>query len=84
MNVFCKSDEDHYIFLYKQVIDFTGMSYVEVKKLPCDEFMLLYKHSIIDKLSKSQEGIKKLNEAAAFENTEPDVDKLRKFFGKGV
>lgn len=57
---------------------------MEVKKLPCDEFMLLYKHSIIDKLSKSQEGIKKLNEAAAFENTEPDVDKLRKFFGKGV
>lgn len=58
------------------------MPYTEVKKLPCDEFMLLYKHSIIDRLSKTQEGIKLLNEAAAFENTEPDVGKLRKLFGR--
>ncbi|WP_171903826.1 hypothetical protein [Cellulosilyticum sp. I15G10I2] len=58
------------------------MNYAEVKNLVCDEFMLLYKHSIVNNLMKTEEGMKLLKRATG--KKEPDMERLKQIFGKGV
>lgn len=42
--------------MFNKVSEYTRSSLVEVKELPCDEFMLYFRCAIIDDLIKSEEG----------------------------
>lgn len=63
--------------MYRTVIKFSGLSYLDVQNLPCDEFLLLYKNSIIEKMLSTEEGREKLRRIKRLTTKECDLKGLR-------
>lgn len=58
------------------------MSYLEVKALPFDEFIMLKRLAQIEGHTKSEQGMEILKDNIRYMCTSPDVDKLREKYGK--
>ena len=65
------------MFMYRTVSKFTGLSYLDVQDLPCDEFLLLYKNSIIEQMLSTEEGREKLRRIKRLTETKCDLAGLR-------
>lgn len=63
----------------KDVIDYSGMDYYRVLKLPLDVFMLMRKNKFINDCMQTEEGQKYLKDCERLKQTEPDYDAVRKF-----
>ncbi len=63
--------------MYRTVIKFSGLSYVEAGNLPCDEFLLLYKNSIIEQVLSTEEGRERLKRIKRLTETKCDLMGLR-------
>lgn len=61
---------------------FLNMGYEAVKDMPFDEFEVLKRLKQIHDYSKTKEGIEILKDNIRYTCTSPDVDKLRKKYGK--
>lgn len=66
----------------RKVAKFLNASYEYVENMPCDEFIMAMYLSEIESLCKSEEGIEVLKNNIRYIQTEPEVDKLRKKYGK--
>ncbi|MBC8581059.1 hypothetical protein [Zhenhengia yiwuensis] len=65
-----------------KIAQFTNMSYLEVKALPFDEFIMLKRLAQIEGHTKSEQGMEILKDNIRYMCTSPDVDKLREKYGK--
>lgn len=65
-----------------KIAQFTNMSYLEVKALPFDEFIMLKRLAQIEGYTKSEQGMEILKDNIRYMCTSPDVDKLREKYGK--
>ena len=65
------------MFMYRAVSKFTRLSYLEVQDLPCDEFLLSYKNSIIEQMLSTEEGREKLRRIKRLTTKECDLKGLR-------
>nr|DAT81702.1 MAG TPA: hypothetical protein [Caudoviricetes sp.] len=75
--------EDHReIWEKRKVAKFLNSSYEYVENMPYDEFLLCRYLLEIDSLCKSEEGLEVLKNNIRYSQTEPEVDKLRKKYGK--
>lgn len=63
--------------MYRTVIKFSGLSYLDVQNLPCDEFLLLYKNSVIEQMLSTEEGREKLRRIKRLTTKECDLKGLR-------
>lgn len=63
----------------KSVIDYSGLDYYQVIKLPLDTFMLMRKNKFISDCMQTQEGQQYLKDCQRLNQTEPDYDALKKF-----
>ena len=66
-------------FDLKVVSDYSGLTMLEVWNLRYFTYCRLLRDSIIYQLSRSDDGITKLKEAYAFEQTAPDLGAIEKF-----
>ena len=66
----------------KRVIDYSGLDYHGALQLPCDVFMLMVKHSVIDSLMQTEDGRKYLEDCERLNTTTIDLDGLQDQFGK--
>ncbi|MBP3887611.1 MAG: hypothetical protein J6F30_08160 [Cellulosilyticum sp.] len=71
------TEDDNYAFMCSRVSKFSGSPYVEVGNLPCDEFLLLYKNSIIEQMLSTEEGRQKLKRIKRLTETKCDLKGLR-------
>lgn len=62
----------------KRVMDYSRLNFNEVLELPCDVFKLMIRNSIIDELSKTEEGREYLQKCERLKQTKPDIAELRK------
>lgn len=65
------------MFMYRTVIKFSGLNYLDVQNLPCDEFLLLYKNCIIEQMLSTEEGREKLRRIKRLTETKCDLAGLR-------
>lgn len=73
-----------YTFWDKLVADYSHLSIIEVNKLDFIDYLILRHDAFIDRMSKTEEGQKYLDNAWRLENgTNPNRNKLREMFGKG-
>lgn len=61
-----------------RVCVYLNLDYHGALELPCDEFSLALKHSIIDDLQKTEEGRKYLDDCQRLKQTDIDVSAFRK------
>ena len=71
-------------FDLKVVSDYSGLTILEVWNLRYFTYCRLLRDSIIYRLTQSDEGLSKLKEAYAFEQTSPDLEAIEKFTGDKV
>ena len=71
------------IWSKRNVAKFLNASYEYVVNMPYDEFLMCQYLSEIDSLSNTSDGFEVLKNNIRYTQTEPDVDKLRKKYGKG-
>lgn len=64
-----------------RVAQYGNLSYLEAKRLPCDEFALMRKHAFIHELQQTEEGQQYLADCERLKQTRPDLAKLRKMNG---
>ena len=76
------TDDEQLMWEYVQMAQFLNMGYEAVKDMPFDEFEVLKKLKQIHDYSKTKEGIEILKDNIRYTCTSPDVDKLRKKYGK--
>lgn len=67
---------------YKIVADYANMSIPEVLELPLLDYLELYRDAVIYNNMKSEEGMKRLDDAWILEQTKPDKNALREVLGK--
>lgn len=63
----------------KAVIDYSGLDYYRVLKLPIDTFMFMRKQKFIDDCMQTEEGRKYLDDCKRLNQTEPDYNAIEKF-----
>lgn len=63
----------------KAVIDYCGLDYYRVLKLPIDTFMFMRKQKFIDDCMQTEEGRKYLDDCKRLNQTEPDYNAIEKF-----
>lgn len=76
------TDDEQLMWEYVQMAHFLNMGYEAVKDMPFDEFEVLKRLKQIHDYSKTKEGIEILKDNIRYTCTSPDVDKLRKKYGK--
>ena len=76
------SSDHRKIWEKKKVAHFLNSSYEYVENMPYDEFLLCSYLMEIEGLLKSEEGIEVLKNNIRYTQTEPEIDKLRKRYGK--
>ena len=69
-----------YMDSIRMVIQYSGLNYNEVLKLPNDVFLLMRKNYIIEQLRQTEEGRKYLADCARMEVTEPDFEAIHSRF----
>ena len=60
------------------------MNIIETERLGVFTWYRLLRDAVIYRLAQTDEGVKKLREAWYYEQSEPDLDKLNQFSGKGA
>ena len=78
------SQEHIEIWNKRKVAHFLNSSYEYVLDMPYDEFRMCLYLCEIESLCRSEEGQKVLENNIRYTQTEPDVGKLRKKYGRGV
>lgn len=74
-------DNDYaYMDAIRQVIQYSGLSYTEVLKLPTDVFLLMRKNYVIEQLKQTEDGRKYLADCKRLGTTEPDFEALHARF----
>lgn len=63
----------------KAVIDYSGLDYYRVLRLPIDTFMFMRRNKFIDDCMQTEEGRKYLDDCKRLNQTEPDYDAIEKF-----
>lgn len=61
-----------------RVIEYSGLDYHKVLKLPCDVFQLMLKNSIVKELNETEEGREYLSKCERLNTTTMDIKALRK------
>lgn len=67
---------------YKVVADYANMSIPDVLELPLLEYLEFYRDAVIYNNMKSEEGMKRLDDAWILEQTKPDKSALKEVLGK--
>lgn len=67
---------------YKIVADYANMSIPDVLDLPLMDYLELYRDAVIWNNMKSEEGMKRLDDAWILEQNKPDRDALKELLGK--
>lgn len=65
----------------KLVMDYGRLSFYEVMSLPCDVFLLMKKHAVIDRLNQTEEGRRYLKDCRRLSQTKPDYEALKSLPG---
>lgn len=60
-----------------RVIEYSGLDYYKVLKLPCDVFQLMLKNSIVKELNETEEGREYLSKCERLNTTTMDIKALR-------
>lgn len=60
-----------------RVIEYSGLDYRKVLKLPCDVFQLMLKNSIVKELNETEEGREYLSKCERLNTTTMDIKALR-------
>ena len=60
-----------------RVIEYSGLDYNRVLKLPCDVFQLMLKNSIVKELNETEEGREYLSKCERLNTTTMDIKALR-------
>lgn len=76
------SAEHREIWDKRKIAKFLNSSYEYVENMPYDEFLMCLYLSEIENLCQSEEGLEVLKNNVRYAQTEPEVDKLRKRYGK--
>ena len=66
----------------KQVIDYTGLTLIDIQELDLDVYLFLMREGYIYDLSQSPEGREYLENCWRLEQSKPDREALREKFGK--
>ncbi|KHD34436.1 hypothetical protein NL50_17240 [Clostridium acetobutylicum] len=61
------------------MIDYSGLDYYRVLKLPLDTFMFMRRNKFIDDCLQTEEGRKYLDDCKRLSITEPDYDAIKEF-----
>lgn len=78
-----KSTEFNFMDSIRQVIIYSGLSYHEVMQLPADQFLLMRKNYVIEKMNKTEEGRKYLKDCERLKQTEPDMEAIGRRYSMG-
>ena len=62
---------------------YTGLNFLEIKRLPYIEYLQYRRDAFINWLNRSESGQEYLRNAWRMEQTEPDRAALRRKFGRG-
>lgn len=76
------SQEHIEIWDRRKISKFLNSSYEYVENMPYDEFLMCRYLCEIESLCQSKEGLEVLKNNIRYTQTEPEVDKLRKRYGK--
>lgn len=66
----------------KMVMDYSGLNFHEALALPCDLYMLMFKHAIIEKLNQTEEGREYLAKCERLKETTPNIQALKERYNK--
>lgn len=61
----------------RRVIQYSGLSYFEVLKLPADTFLLMVKNHYVDELYATEGGREYLDKCKRLNTTEPEREKMK-------
>lgn len=65
-----------------RVAEYARCTFLEALALPCDLFMLMYKNSVVDALSATEEGQQYLEDCERLKQTKMDREGLRRLMEK--
>lgn len=76
------ADKQDFMHSIKAVIDYSGLDYHRVLKMPVDTFMYMYKCAVVSVLEATADGRKYLEDCERLKQTKPDIKGLNRVFGK--
>lgn len=66
----------------RAVIEYTGMGFEEVLRMPCDLFLLCRKNWIVDRLQQTEEGREYMEDCERAKQTKPDMEAVHRLMGR--
>lgn len=72
-------DEEQLMPSIRRVIEYSGLTFVDVLQLPTDVFLLMVKNHYLDELQSTQEGRDYLAKCKRLNTTEADRNEVSKF-----